>query len=960
MAPVGITNMNKMLLSHHAVKILTTVFFILMLLTWFWLSRPQPWATAVAAPHTTIHVTTTDDELNVDGDCSLREAIRAANLDTAVDACPAGNGADIINIPAGVYHLTIVGHEENEGLTGDIDIKGDTAVQGAGAAVTIIHQTTDDRVLEFDPGLQASISGLTISGGQEVSGAPGGGILSQADLVLSDSIITGNTASSGGGVWNSGSMTISRSLIANNNDSGNNGGGGLGTSPGATVTMVDSVITGNVTAQSGGGLTTFNGVIILINSTVSHNNATGGNGRGAGIFVSGAAGQLHLMNSTVSSNTNLAGAGGGVYVNSGATAHLYNATIAHNQATNAGGLLNQGVVQFQNSLIANNTATVGSAPDCAGTTLDSGGYNLIGEDQGCNLTGVSTGVIVDVEPLLGPLQPNGGETATHGLLYGSPARDAGNPAGCAGSGGALTSDQRGFLRPVNGVCDIGAFESGLANLALTITDVADPVALGDVLTYTITVHNGGAHVASGVYMSASLPGNAAIVSATPAQGDCVTVGGSLHCALGNIANGNQVIIPVLLAPLVTGTMTLAAEVSSNEIDTNLANNQDSESTTITPPTDLAIIKTVSPDPAYTGAPLTYQLHVFAGPTPVTGVMVSDPLPPTFDLDSVNTTAGSCSGVTTINCNLGNLAAHAMVTVTIVGTAVTTDTLVNTATVNGSPDPNPNNNAATAVTAVLLSADLALSMTDDPDPVAIGSPLTYTLHITNNGSSEATGVMLVDTLPFGLLSVSTSPGQGSCSGDPIVTCHLGVLASGASVTVLIHVTSPDTYIGPITNSATVTANEGDPDTGNNLASQTTTVIAPGAVDLQMNKIASARQVLAGSSLVYTLRVVNLHEKLAATNVLVTEHLPKEVTLLSFMPSQGSCSGFSCTLGTIPAGGSATILVSVTVDEDLPVGAVLVNQANVSAEEFDGNPGNNFDGVSVTVVDSFLIYLPVIVR
>src|SRR5687767_1162009 len=70
----------------------------------------------------TITVTTTTDELNSDGDCSLREAIRAANLDRGVDACPAGTATDTITLPPGTYTLTIPGGDEDGALTGDLDI----------------------------------------------------------------------------------------------------------------------------------------------------------------------------------------------------------------------------------------------------------------------------------------------------------------------------------------------------------------------------------------------------------------------------------------------------------------------------------------------------------------------------------------------------------------------------------------------------------------------------------------------------------------------------------------------------------------------------------------------------------------------------------------------------------------------------------------------------------------------
>lgn len=912
---------------------------------------------APAAPSTTINVTTPNDELNFDGDCSLREAIRAANTDAAVDACPAGNGADTINIPAGTYNLIQTSGDED--AKGDLDIQTDMTLQGAGADVTEIHSDMGERVMDVYSSIQVLVAGVTLSGGQDTEGFSGGGILSQGDFTLEDSIVIDNTASSGGGVWNSGTMTITRSIISNNTDNGNSGGAGLGGSPGTVTTLLDSTITENYSGHSGAGIYTFGGTFVLINTTISNN--TSNSNSGGGIYISGT-GQLYLINSTISGNASIDSNGGGIYLHSQATAYVYNTTIAGNSAANGGGLFNSGTFNLQNTIIADNTATTsGNSPDCTGTALTSNGFNLIGEDLGCLLTGSSTGMIVDMDPVLGPLQNNGGETNTHGLLYDSPARNTGNPAGCTDQNGStLTTDQRGFPRPAGSACDMGAFESGLANLSLSMAESGDPVAIGEDLIYTLTVQNGGSQTATGVEVSATLPENTVFVSATPDQGSCTESGGLVTCGLDAIANGNDATVDILLAPFSTGTATLQASVTSNEIDTNLADNTGSESTTINPATDLTIIKTDSPDPAYTGALLTYRINVFTGPDAVTGVTMTDPLPGTFELDSISSSAGSCSGTSTVTCNLGSLSANTLVTVTITGSALTTDTLVNTVTVTGSPDSNPNNNVSTATTTMLLSADLALTITDDPDPVEIGSPLTYTLQVTNNGPSDANGVTLVDTLPPSLLSATPDPDQGTCDGTQIITCDLGMLASGATATIFIYVTTPDDYIGQISNNAQVSANEGDPDLTNNLASQNTQLIASNAVDLQMTKTASANQVSSGQVIVYTLLVENLNETLDATNVVVIDNLPLEVSLISATPSQGNCTGITCNLGTILAGGSATIQITVIVDEGLTGGTTIFNQANVDAGEFDNIPGNNYDNADVTVVEGFSIFLPITVR
>jgi uncharacterized repeat protein (TIGR01451 family) len=121
------------------------------------------------------------------------------------------------------------------------------------------------------------------------------------------------------------------------------------------------------------------------------------------------------------------------------------------------------------------------------------------------------------------------------------------------------------------------------------------------------------------------------------------------------------------------------------------------------------------------------------------------------------------------------------------------------------------------------ADLSLSMTDSPDPVRAGQELTYTIVVTNNGVSTATGVTLIQSLPDVAGFPSAAPSQGTCAVTrTTVTCDLGSLAVGASSTVIVavRVTRP----GTITSTASVTANEPDPILANNSAEETTTVTA----------------------------------------------------------------------------------------------------------------------------------------
>ncbi|MDA2911626.1 DUF11 domain-containing protein [Nitrospiraceae bacterium AH_259_D15_M11_P09] len=124
-----------------------------------------------------------------------------------------------------------------------------------------------------------------------------------------------------------------------------------------------------------------------------------------------------------------------------------------------------------------------------------------------------------------------------------------------------------------------------------------------------------------------------------------------------------------------------------------------------------------------------------------------------------------------------------------------------------------------------TTDLSVVKSDSPDPVTTGQNLTYTVTVTNNGPSEATGVTLTDTLPAsGVTFVSATPSQGTCSqASGTVTCPLGSLANGANATVTIIVTA--TAAGTLTNTATVAGDKSDPDNTNDTATATTIAEAP---------------------------------------------------------------------------------------------------------------------------------------
>ncbi len=119
-----------------------------------------------------------------------------------------------------------------------------------------------------------------------------------------------------------------------------------------------------------------------------------------------------------------------------------------------------------------------------------------------------------------------------------------------------------------------------------------------------------------------------------------------------------------------------------------------------------------------------------------------------------------------------------------------------------------------------TANLSITKQDSPDPATVGSPLTYTIGVSNLGPDAATNVTVTDTLPANVTFVSASPSLGSCSGTTTVTCVIGTIANGANVSIGIVVTP--TATGTLTNTATVAGSGTDPVSTNNSATTTTTV------------------------------------------------------------------------------------------------------------------------------------------
>jgi uncharacterized repeat protein (TIGR01451 family) len=460
-----------------------------------------------------------------------------------------------------------------------------------------------------------------------------------------------------------------------------------------------------------------------------------------------------------------------------------------------------------------------------------------------------------------------------------------------------------------------------ADVRLSKSDSPDPVGVDRTLTYTLTATNDGPSPATAVTVTDDLPTEVTYQSATASQGSCSESAGTaavvVTCNLGTLASSAHATAEIRVVPQSAGEVTNNASVSANESDPSLSNNLATEHTTVNPPLDLSLSKSDSPDPVLAGETLTYTLMAHnSGSTDATGVTVTDNLPAGVSYQSATPSQGSCSrSAATITCLFGTLAPSAQATVEIRVIPESEGEITNHASVTGDQsDPTPDNNAASATTTVAPAADLDLAKVDSPDPVAAGQDVTYTLTVRNLGPSQASGITLTDNLPAAVSYGSASPSQGSCSESAgTVTCNLGTLNQSGVATVQVTVgTQRD---GLIVNEASVTADEADPHSSNNTATESTTV-TPSA-DVALTKSDSPDPVTAGQVLTYTMTAEN-HGPSRATGVSVTDTLPSSVTYLSATPSQGSCivSGASASAETATLAPTADSYVDASVPTSAP--------------------------------------------
>ncbi len=406
-------------------------------------------------------------------------------------------------------------------------------------------------------------------------------------------------------------------------------------------------------------------------------------------------------------------------------------------------------------------------------------------------------------------------------------------------------------------------------LSVVKTASPSPVRAGELLTYTIAWAVTGNEPAFGVTVSDTVPVSTTYVACYPA-GICSESGGVVVWSLGDQyppASGVVTLVVQVASPLVSGTVLYNAVAIT---DTSGLADTDEVTTPVQSSHALSVVKTANPSPVRAGELLTYTIAwAVTGNEPAFGVTVSDTVPVSTSYVACYP-AGICSesgGV--VVWSLGDQyppASGAVTLVVRVDSGVLSGTLIHNAV--AVTDTSGITETDETDTPVETQADLAVSKADDPDPVIVGTLLTYTLVVTNQGPSAARGVVVTDTLPPEVAFVSADPTPDS-GPNPLVW-SLGDMAVGETqrltVTVRVLVTTTDVFA----NAVAIGSDTPDDNPGNNSDEEPTTPLVPG---LELTKNVAPGQAVRSMPFTYTIRITNTGQ-VTLDPLVLTDTLPAD--------------------------------------------------------------------------------------
>ncbi|MBB5871858.1 putative repeat protein (TIGR01451 family) [Allocatelliglobosispora scoriae] len=476
------------------------------------------------------------------------------------------------------------------------------------------------------------------------------------------------------------------------------------------------------------------------------------------------------------------------------------------------------------------------------------------------------------------------------------------------------------------------------DIAVTKSVDQPSIRVGHQAVFTITASNKGPFGATTVTLLDPIPSLLAYVSSSATKGSYDP--GSAQWTIGGLAVGQSVSLTLTVRALGVGTVSNTASLAAvSPADINQLNDQDTATVLITPPlADLAVAKTVAPDPVIVGQEVTYQVTAYnIGPDPAPSVVVDEfgPVPTGLEIVSFSVTQGSFDG-DALEWAVGRLDAGASPAVlTLVVKVLTPGTKVNTAVISDpaitDPDPSNNHSDATLVSN-LPPLDIEVDKSVAPVRVRVTEQATFTVTAKNNGPNPATGLVLHDSLPDGLSHASfTGPG----TYDPVSgEWTIGALASGATVTLTI-VATADRAGTAVNVASLLSVDQTDTDASNNSASASLLVVEE--ADLSITKAVVPTVAAIGDIVTYTVVLTNNGPNTAGEIVAADpQRLFADFVEVTFSQGTFDQDQRVWSAGTLAPGAHATLVARIrVVNGGTTVNTVQITQSNLPDPDLINN-------------------------
>ncbi len=402
-----------------------------------------------------------------------------------------------------------------------------------------------------------------------------------------------------------------------------------------------------------------------------------------------------------------------------------------------------------------------------------------------------------------------------------------------------------------------------------------------------------------------------------------------------------------------GSLEITVQAESRTEDTSKGENRASSIIPLVSESDLTLLFEESEPSVVAGKSMAHTLTVSnAGPSDAAETLLFPLLSPELRAVEVSVDGGKTWIPAVDSIPLGAIPSQSRIQALLrgnVASSATGELVVEARVASASEDPDPGNNRAVRSVKIDVLSDLKMTLESESDPVKAGGVLSYRLHTSNRGPSDAPDVLLEMQIPETLKNPEYSLDDGRTWLPWKVPVHLEMLRAGAEQEVRFRGVVKPSAAGVLSAAGRVSSNALDPDPSNN-ESAVIQVQVKAVADLAIGKTDDPNPVIAGEILTYHLTVTNAGPSDAA-GVVLKDHPPSEVEHPQVSLDGGrdwkAWEG-SLHLGTVPAGEKTHVLLRGKVSSH--ASGIITNTAGVDSESSDPNRSDNISGITATTVDT----------